>query len=66
MVNMVFVGFALFFSPCGHDVCEWVTVTEDIYIDRHECESILNKLKERRPNVIFECSKVYREIEKNN
>lgn len=59
-MSNVLIGFVLLFSPCGHDACEWVPVTEKIYPARQDCRQVADELKKRRPQYEFSCGEVYR------
>lgn len=30
-MSAALIGFVLLVNPCGHDACEWVSVTERVY-----------------------------------
>lgn len=36
-MSAALIGFVLLVNPCGHDVCEWEPVTEQIYQQEQEC-----------------------------
>ncbi|ARD38346.1 hypothetical protein F8538_07995 [Edwardsiella ictaluri] len=55
------IGFVLLVSPCGHNACDALPVTEDIYPTRTECQQMINRLHQRRPGVVLLCSEVYRD-----
>ncbi|ARD19783.1 hypothetical protein [Edwardsiella piscicida] len=55
------IGFVLLVSPCGHDACDALPVTEDIYPTRLECQRMIDRLHQRRPNVVLFCGEVYRD-----
>ncbi|EHY8587355.1 hypothetical protein K4713_004710, partial [Salmonella enterica] len=50
-------------NPCGHDVCEWEPVTEQIYQQEQECQEIMLELQRSHPDYDFSCGKVYRHQE---
>lgn len=58
MVSPVLMGFVLFFSPCAHDACEWVPVSEEIYPTELACEKVLEAIAVRHPLVILDCKRV--------
>ena len=55
----VLVGFVLLVSPCGHDACDALPVTEDIYPTHRECQQMIDKLHQRRPNAVLFCGEVF-------
>ncbi|EAQ6105396.1 hypothetical protein DRK59_12310 [Salmonella enterica subsp. diarizonae] len=59
-MSSALIGFALLFSPCGKDACEWVPVTERIYPTRQSCQQLADELEKRRPHYEFNCGEVYR------
>lgn len=50
--QLMLVGYVLLVSPCGHDSCDAVPVTETIYT-KDECTIRLNYLKRKDPISIF-------------
>ena len=57
--QLMLVGYVLLVSPCGHDSCDAVPVTETIYT-KDECTIRLNYLSKRKdPISIFFVVKYY-------
>lgn len=56
--QLMLVGYVLLVSPCGHDSCDAVPVTETIYT-KDECTIRLNYLKRKDPISIFFVVKYY-------
>lgn len=55
------IGFVLLVSPCGHDACEYVPVTDRIYPDFAACDQMRSRLLTVRPAAVLSCSDVWRE-----
>lgn len=62
-MSVALIGFVLLVNPCGHDVCEWEPVTEQIYQQEQECQEIMLELQPSHPDYDFSCGKVYRHQE---
>ncbi|HEK1899595.1 TPA: hypothetical protein SMR89_000421 [Proteus mirabilis] len=60
--QLMLVGYVLLVSPCGHDSCDAVPVTETIYT-KDECTIRLNYLKKKRPDLYIFCGEVLRDPE---
>lgn len=57
---MLIVGFVLLLSPCGHDYCDALPVSEKIYATQAACEQVRNAIHQRRPYAVLFCGDVYR------
>ncbi|EHJ8971142.1 hypothetical protein G6S35_003092 [Salmonella enterica] len=62
-MSAALIGFVLLVNPCGHDVCEWEPVTEQIYQQEQQCRGIMLELQRSHPDYDFSCGKVYRHQE---
>ncbi|WP_261424803.1 hypothetical protein [Serratia proteamaculans] len=54
------IGFVLLVSPCGHDACDGLPVSERIYSSLVGCEKVKEAIQLRRPQAVLYCSDVYR------
>ncbi|WP_392738310.1 hypothetical protein AB3M75_16850 [Serratia ureilytica] len=54
------IGFVLLVSPCGHDACDALPVSERVYSSLAECEQVKEALQLRRPRAVLYCGDVYR------
>lgn len=57
------IGFVLLVSPCGHDACDAIPVSDAIYPTKSECQRMIDGLHKRRPNVVLMCNEVYRPVQ---
>ncbi|MGT3827039.1 hypothetical protein ACUUMB_15065 [Enterobacter kobei] len=55
------IGFVLLVSPCGHDACEYIPVTERIYPQYMACDQMRSRLLSVRPSAVLTCSEVWSE-----
>lgn len=56
----ILIGFVLLVSPCGHDACDALPVSERVYSTQAECEQVKEAIQLRRPHAVLYCSEVYR------
>lgn len=56
----ILIGFVLLVSPCGHDACDALPVSERVYSIKAECEQVKEAIQQRRPHAILFCGEVYR------
>lgn len=54
------IGFVLLVVSCTSDYCNSAPVSERIYQTEQECEVMLGRLKERRPQAVLSCDPVWR------
>jgi hypothetical protein len=57
---LTIIGFVLLVSPCGHDSCDALPVSERIYSSFAECERVKEAIQLRRPRAVLYCDSVYR------
>lgn len=57
---MTVIGFVLLVSPCGHDACDALPVSERIYPTKDECDQVKEAIQSRRPRAVLYCSEVFR------
>ncbi|MCY1697165.1 hypothetical protein OVA10_03555 [Lelliottia sp. SL45] len=60
------IGFVLLVSPCGHDACEYIPVTERIYPHLIACEQMRSRLLSVRQAAVLTCNEVRRESSGGN
>ncbi|MDH7588527.1 hypothetical protein [Serratia bockelmannii] len=58
MINAL-IGFVLLVSPCGHDACDALPVSERIYSSFDQCERMREAIQLRRPRAVLYCDGVY-------
>lgn len=56
----VLIGFVLLVSPCGHDSCDALPVSERVYSSKADCDKVKEAIQLRRPRAVLYCSDVYR------
>ncbi|MFV8928183.1 hypothetical protein ABQ431_18045 [Serratia fonticola] len=57
---LTLIGFVLLVSPCSHDACDALPVSERVYSTKAECEQVKEAIQFRRPHAVLFCSDVYR------
>ncbi|NXZ87086.1 hypothetical protein [Serratia fonticola] len=57
---LTLIGFVLLVSPCGHDACDALPVSERVYSTKAECEQVKEAIQFRRPHAVLFCRDVYR------
>lgn len=56
----ILIGFVLLVSPCGHDACDGLPVSEKVYPMLNDCNRVKDAIQLRRPRAVLYCSEVYR------
>ncbi len=56
----ILIGFVLLVSPCSHDACDAIPVSERVYSSKTECEQVREAIQLRRPQAVLFCGDVYR------
>ncbi|ASM12294.1 hypothetical protein AAH178_000690 [Serratia marcescens] len=56
---LTLIGFLLLVSPCGHDACDALPVSERIYSSFDQCERMREAIQLRRPRTVLYCDGVY-------
>ncbi|HGM5299709.1 TPA: hypothetical protein ACKP2G_001212 [Serratia marcescens] len=56
---LTLIGFLLLVSPCGHDACDALPVSERIYSSFDQCERMREAIQLRRPSAVLYCDGVY-------
>ncbi|HEJ7989675.1 TPA: hypothetical protein SMI27_000304 [Serratia liquefaciens] len=57
---LTLIGFVLLVSPCGHDACDALPVSERVYPTKTECDQVKEAIQLRRPYAVLYCSDAYR------
>ncbi|MEG7414655.1 hypothetical protein V6E00_07325 [Serratia marcescens] len=50
---LTLIGFLLLVSPCGHDACDALPVSERVYSSLAECEQVKEVIQLRRPRAVL-------------
>ncbi|WP_273849079.1 hypothetical protein [Serratia liquefaciens] len=56
---LTLIGFVLLVSPCGHDACDALPVSESVYPTKAECDQVKEAIQLRRPYAVLYCSDAY-------
>lgn len=59
-MSAVLIGFALLFSLCDRNGCEWEAATEDVYPTEQDCLRVAQELEKHHPHEDFVCGEVHR------
>ncbi|CAI1700027.1 MULTISPECIES: hypothetical protein [Serratia] len=57
---LTLIGFVLLVSPCGHDACDALPVSERVYPSYDQCERLKEAIQLRRPHAVLYCDAAYR------
>lgn len=57
---LTLIGFVLLVSPCGHDACDALPVSERVYPTKAECDKVKEAIQLRRPHAVLYCDAAYR------